>query len=100
MDQKGYDNRKEVTLDVRTKEVREKGTDSGDQEILNYIISRYKALSDRQDIDAKQRDELIEIGERYQRALRDKEDDGIIDDLEGELIEKIEDIEEDLEDIE
>ncbi|MBF0590760.1 MAG: Hsp70 family protein [Nitrospirae bacterium] len=111
VDQKGYDNRKEVTLDVRTRQVKEKDTVTGnddqerpgtgnDQAVLNYIISKYKALCNKQGIDDKSRNELIEIGERYQRALIDKEDDDTIDDLEASLIDKIEEIEETLEDIE
>ncbi|MBF0338357.1 MAG: Hsp70 family protein [Nitrospirae bacterium] len=102
VDQKGYDNRKEVTLDVRTRKIKDKDADDGndDQKVLNYIISKYKALCDKEGIDSTSRSELIDIGERYQRALRDKEDDKVIDDLEACLIEMIEEIEQSLEDLE
>ncbi|MBF0337866.1 MAG: Hsp70 family protein [Nitrospirae bacterium] len=102
VDQKGYDNRKEVTLDVRTRKIKDKDAANGgdDEKVLNYIISKYKALCNKEDIDKTSRNELIDIGERYERALRDKEDDKVIDDLEASLIELIEEIEESLEDLE
>ena len=93
VDQKGYNNRKEVTLDVRKREIIEHGG-TEEQKILNYIIEKSRYLIKEDALPSNLRKELEELTNRYEGAIRDGEKESIIDKYESQLLEKIEEAEE------
>lgn len=97
LQQKGYNNSKEVTLDVRTRKVKEKEASDDSNSVLNYIIEKYKKIVDKTGLSQDLKKELVEIGTAYELALRDGKDEDAIDDLETRLIEKMEEAEEEAE---
>lgn len=99
VDQKGYGNRKEVTLDVRRKKILDKEEGGGDQVILNYIVEKARRLLEEMVLPQDFRGELSDLTTRYEEALRTGEDDKKIDDLEEKLLNKIEEAEERLSEI-
>ncbi|KJR42420.1 molecular chaperone DnaK [Candidatus Magnetoovum chiemensis] len=100
VEQKGYNNRKEVTLDVRSKKIIDKQKTEEEQKILNYIVEKYKKLLENNELSEQIKEELKQIGDEYEQALKKGTDDDKIDDLEDKLLEKIEQAEEELENIE
>lgn len=95
VEQKGYSNRKDVTLDVRKKEVKERDNNISDEsQILNYIIEKYKKLIENKELNDNIKTELKSIGSKYEKALKEGKSDSVIDELEDELLEKIEEAEE------
>lgn len=99
VDQKGYGNRKEVTLDVRRKKILDKEEGERDQVILNYIVEKARRLLEEMVLPQDFRGELSDLTTRYEEALRTGEDDKKIDDLEEKLLDKIEEAEERLSEI-
>jgi molecular chaperone DnaK len=99
VDQKGYNNRKEVTLDVRRKKILDKEEGERDQVILNYIVEKARRLLEEMVLPQDFRGELSDLTTRYEDALRTGEDDKKIDDLEETLLDKIEEAEERLSEI-
>ena len=53
LDQKGYNNRKEVTLDVRRRRVIQTEAEEKEQEILNYIVEKSRRLIARDGLPAR-----------------------------------------------
>ncbi len=99
VDQKGYNNRKEVTLDVRRKKILDKEEGERDQVILNYIVEKARRLLEEMVLPQDFRGELSDLTTRYEDALRTGEDDKKTDDLEEKLLDKIEEAEERLSEI-
>jgi len=99
VDQKGYNNRKEVTLDVRSRQVTERVA-AGESEVLNYIIEKYRKLAGSGLLPENLKKELMETGGTYEQALKRGDDEDLIDELEEKLLEKIEEAEETLEESE
>ncbi|MBF0458097.1 MAG: Hsp70 family protein [Nitrospirae bacterium] len=93
MQQKGYNNSKDVTLDVRNREVKEKDASGDTRSVLNYIVEKYKKIVAKEGLPEDLKLELVKIGTAYERALRDGKDEDTIDDLETLLIEKMEEAE-------
>jgi len=93
VDQKGYNNRKEVTLDVRKRKIIEPGG-AQEQKILNYIIEKSRRLIEENSLPSDLRKELEELTNRYEGAIREDEKEGLIDEYENQLLEKIEEVEE------
>jgi molecular chaperone DnaK len=93
VDQKGYNNRKEVTLDVRKKEIIEPGR-AKEQKILNYIIEKSLRLIEGDTMPSDLRKELEELTDRYEGAIRGGQKESVIDEYESQLLEKIEEVEE------
>jgi molecular chaperone DnaK len=93
VDQKGYNNRKEVTLDVRKKVIIEARKEE-EQKILNYIIEKSRRLVEKDGLPSDLRKELEELTDRYEGAIRDDEKESVIDEFENQVLEKIEEVEE------
>lgn len=93
MQQKGYNNSKDVTLDVRNREVKDKDANGDTKSVLNYIVEKYKKIVAQEGLPQDMKLELVKIGTAYEQALRDGEDEDTIDDLETRLIEKMEEAE-------
>ncbi len=100
LDQKGYDNRKEVTLDVRKRKIIDMEAKEKEQEILNYIIEKSRRLILQEALPAEVRKSLEELNDRYESAIKSGKAESLIDELEDELLEKIEEAEERLTTIE
>lgn len=94
LDQKGYDNPKEVTLDVRRRKIIETGAKEKEQEILNYIIEKSRRLILQDALPAELRKSLEELTNRYEDAIKNGKAESLIDQVEDELLEKIEEAEE------
>jgi molecular chaperone DnaK len=94
LDQKGYNNRKEVTLDVRRRKIIETEAEGKEQEILNYIIEKSRRLIVHDALPADLRRNLEELTDRYEDAIKNGKVENIIDQCEDELLEKIEEAEE------
>jgi molecular chaperone DnaK len=94
LDQKGYSNRKEVTLDVRRRKIIEPGAEEKGQEILNYIIEKSRRLVLQDALPAELRKHLEELTERYEEAIKNGKDEGLIGRFEDQLLEEIEEAEE------
>ncbi|MEW6326243.1 MAG: Hsp70 family protein [Thermodesulfobacteriota bacterium] len=99
VDQKGYGNRKEVTLDVRRKKILDADAPESGQEILNYIVEKARRLIGEKSLPDDLRNELNDLTTAYETALRAGQEDDKIDDLEEKLLETIEGAEERLSEI-
>ena len=93
LDQKGYSNRKEVTLDVRRRKVIEPEAEAKEQEILNYIIEKSRRLILQDALPEHLRKSLEELTDRYEDAMKNGEDESVIDRFEDQLLEKIDEAE-------
>ncbi len=96
VDQKGYNNRKEVTLDVRKKTVVDKKDRGEEQKILNYILEKSKNLAGDERLSADLRKELTDLSKVYEDSLRKNEEE-TIDEVEELLLEKLDEAEEGIE---
>ncbi|MEW6185119.1 MAG: Hsp70 family protein, partial [Thermodesulfobacteriota bacterium] len=95
VDQKGFHNRKEVTLDVRRKKIlNDVEEEAADQEVMNYILEKAKKLRDHPELSEAFRGELKDLAFRYEQALKQEGDLKEIDDLEDRLLDKMEKAEE------
>ena len=94
VDQKGYDNRKEVTLDVRKREIIERQSGVEEQKILNYIIEKSRRLMVEEALLPDLRRELEELTAQYEGAIKDSKDETLIDRYEDMLLGKMEEAEE------
>jgi molecular chaperone DnaK len=94
LEQKGYDNRKEVTLDIRTNQVTERDEAAADAKIVNYMVSKGRRLAQRSDAPQKMRDELSALLDEYVAALESGADEEVIDSLEVRLLDLMDEIEE------
>lgn len=97
VDQKGYHNRKEVTLDVRRKKILEGPAAEADQEVMNYILEKAGKMKDHPDLSEEFRKDLRELALKYEEALKGEGDVKEVDDLEDRLLDKMEEAEERLE---
>ena len=95
VDQKGFQNRKEVTLDVRRKKILEEGEPGSEetQAVLNYIIQKARAMEQAPTLPEDLRRELTDLADRYETALRTGADDLLVDELEEALLERLEEAE-------
>ncbi|MEW6620884.1 MAG: Hsp70 family protein [bacterium] len=93
VEQKGYNNKKTVTLNVRSKEIVDRQGKEEKQEILNYILQKARRLMKDEKLPANLRKEIELLGNDYEDALRSG-GDKMIDDLEDNLLNKIEKAEE------
>jgi len=97
VDQKGFDNRKCVTLDVRGRKVLEESQEDLEGTPINYISEKARRLFADPRLPKHVRTELAEITRGYEEAITSGAGDREIEDLEDQLLEKIEDAEERLE---
>ncbi|MGA7876578.1 MAG: Hsp70 family protein [Desulfoferrobacter sp.] len=99
VDQKGYNNRKSVTLDVRRRKLQDHSQAKLEATPINYISEKARRLIDNVQLPAVLKTELTEITFGYEQAITDGEDDRKVEELEDQLLEKIEEAEEGLEEI-
>jgi len=79
---------------VRKKQVLDKAPEEEEQEILNYVLEKSRRLIQEETLPADLREELARLSLDYEKALRDQEEDGKIDDLEDRLLAKMEEADE------
>jgi len=94
LEQKGYNNRKEMTLDVRTNQVTDRDEAVDEEKIVNYMVTKGRKLAQHGDAPQKMRDELSALLDEYVTALAADNDDVLIDTLEERLLELMDEIEE------
>ncbi|MCX5919565.1 MAG: Hsp70 family protein, partial [Deltaproteobacteria bacterium] len=94
IDQKGAENRQEVTLDVRKKRVLQREGGAEGPEVLNYILEKSRRLIREEKLPPDLRRELTRLSLDYETALREQGEDRDIDDLEDRLLERMEEAEE------
>jgi molecular chaperone DnaK len=93
-DQKGYQNRKEVTLDIRQKKIIDQESSPSAGQVMNYIIEKARNLLAKELLPGEIKADLNRLVEAYEQALTTGEEDRDIDALEDELLVTIEDAEE------
>jgi molecular chaperone DnaK len=97
IDQKGFDNRKEVTLDIRNRKINEAAVSEPDETPVNYLAEKACRLARDERLAESMRHEIGRIRVSYEEAVRSGEDESRVDDLEDQLLELIERAEEELE---
>lgn len=96
VDQKGYDNQKTVTLDIRKKEIARKPAEAFKGAPVNYIAQKARRLLGHDRLPDEMRDRLKEATIRYEGVLRDGMEEEIVEAVEDRLLELIESAEEKL----
>ena len=99
VDQKGHTNRKEVSLNVRSKEIFQKEEQKTAQKPVNYILEKAIRLLGDENLPLDLQRELSDLSHTYESALKEDEDDDRIDEIEEDLLEKMEEVEERLEEL-
>ena len=94
IDQKGAENRQEVTLDVRKKRVLQREGEVEGPEVLNYILEKSRRLIQEEKLPQDLRQDLDRLSRGYERALKGQSEARDIDDLEDRLLEMMEEAEE------
>ena len=94
IDQKGAENRQEVTLDVRKKRVLQREGELEGPEVLNYILEKSRRLIQEEKLPQDLRQDLDRLSRDYERALRGQSEARDVDDLEDRLLEMMEEAEE------
>ncbi len=97
IDQKGFDNRKEVTLDIRNRKIDEASGGQPDETPVNYLAEKAGRLARDERLAESVRQEIEKIRVSYEEVVRSGEDESRVDDLEDQLLELIERAEEELE---
>ncbi len=96
IDQKGFDNRKEVTLDIRRRTIEEAQESEPDEVPVNYVAEKAGRLAHDQRLSENVRNEIRKLKRNYEEAIRGGEPESLLDDLEDQLLEVIERAEEEL----
>ncbi len=97
VDQKGYDNRKEVTLDIRNRKVEDAPAGESAEAPVNYVAEKARRLACDERLAKTIRREIRETVAEYETAIRSGEDESRVDDLEDQLLTVMEQAEEALE---
>ena len=96
VEQKGYNNRSEMTMDVRACSAA--GDDGNapalDEEVVNYMVQKARRLAAEPGLPDELRLRLEEAIEAYAAALRDDAEGDAVDDLEDALLELMDEAEE------
>ena len=100
VDQKGHHHRKEVSLNVRTRQVIDPEEVEQDQKVVNYITEKSRRLISDERLPSDLREEMEKLTDQYESAIRTDEDDRSIDLCEDRLLEQIEKAEERLKPVE
>ena len=93
-DQKGFNNRKEVTLDIRRKKLLEEISETPGAQVVNYIIEKARNLLANQQLHGIIQENLRRLVAAYEQALQAETAGEDIDNLEDELLAVIEEAEE------
>jgi molecular chaperone DnaK len=96
IDQKGFDNRKEVTLDIRNRTIDEAPESEPDESPVNYVAEKAGRLARDERLAESVRHEIGRLKLSYEEAIRAGEDESRLDDLEDQLLALIEKAEEEL----
>jgi molecular chaperone DnaK len=96
VDQKGYDNQKTVTLDVRNREIAKTPSEALEGAPVNYISEKARRLLGRERLSGETRDRLREAILRYESLLRGQAEEKIVEAAEDCLLELMESAEEEL----
>jgi molecular chaperone DnaK len=94
VDQKGYDNRKEVTLDIRNRKVEDVQESDLSEAPVNYIAAKAGRLAADTSLPEDLRSKILQVLESYEEAIRSGEDENRVEDLEDRLLEIMEQAEE------
>jgi molecular chaperone DnaK len=97
VDQKGFDNRKEVTLDIRNRTVDDASKSEPDETPVNYLAEKAGRLAGDERLSEDLRSDIRRLKMNYEEAVRSGEDESRVDHLEDQLLELIERAEEELE---
>ncbi len=97
IDQKGYDNRKEVTLDIRNRKVEDAVSTGSDESPVNYISEKARRLAADIRLEEDLGRDILQAATEYEAAIRTGEDEDRVDELEDRLLTIIEQAEEVLE---
>lgn len=100
VDQKGYNNSKSVTLNVRQKTLQIESEAEGlADKPVNYISEKARRILADERLPQELKAELTKLTGKYEQAVVEGGDDALIDELEDQLLEKIEQAEEGFETI-
>ncbi len=97
LDQKGYDNRKEVTLDIRNRKVEDAALSGPAESPVNYIAEKARRLAAEAALGEHLRRDILRVASEYEAAIRTGEDEDRVDELEDQLLAVMEQAEEVLE---
>ncbi len=93
IEQKGYDNRKEVTLNIRKRVIIQDDQNGSDKAKglapVNYIAQKANGLLKSPVLEDKEREDMEHILNQYEEAIRQDKDEDVIDDLEERLLDYI-----------
>ena len=90
-EQKGFNNRKEVTLDIRRKKVLDEAGETPGPQVVNYIIEKARNLLANPQLPDNVQENLHRLVTAYEQALQTETAGQDIDNLEDELMAVIED---------
>ena len=94
VDQKGYQNQKEVTLDIRQKKIIDQDTSTAAGQVVNYIIEKARNVLGAAGLPMELKNNLSRLVGAYEQALVVEAAGQDIDALEDELLATIEEAEE------
>lgn len=97
LEQRGYDNRKQVTLDIRSRKVEEAQATQTAETPVNYIAAKAGRFAADERLAESLRREIRTVAASYEAAIGSGEDESRVDDLEDQLLELLEKAEEELE---
>ena len=97
IDQKGYDNQKEVTLDIRNRKVEDAASSGSSETPVNYIAEKARRLAGEAGLGEDLRRDIRRVAAKYEAAIRTGEDEDRVDELEDQLLAILEQAEEILE---
>jgi molecular chaperone DnaK len=97
VDQKGFANRKEVTLDIRNRKVDDTSKSEPDESPVNYLAEKAGRLAGDERLSESLRSDILSLKMNYEESIRSGEDEGRVDNLEDQLLELMERAEEELE---
>jgi molecular chaperone DnaK len=90
-EQKGCNNRKEVTLDIRRKKVLDEAGETPGPQVVNYIIEKARNLLANPQLPDNLREDLHRLVAAYEQALQTETAGEDIDNLEDDLMALIDD---------
>lgn len=97
VDQKGYDNRKEVTLDIRNRKVEDVPDRKAAETPVNYVAEKAGRLVRDNRLSENLRQVIRQVLASYEEAIRAGENEDRVEEIEDRLLEIMEQAEEELE---
>jgi molecular chaperone DnaK len=96
VDQKGFDNRKEVTLDIRNRKIEDAQEEEPVETPVNYVAEKARRLAAEDRLPESLRREIERVVALYENAIRADEDEDKVEELEEQLLEVMDQAEEEL----